>query len=78
MADDIVDEIPNADVAEAKRGKWKDKQQTVRMGDMIITGTIQVIYVDKQRLVWLNKRIFAPNCGADMREINEKKGGMKK
>ena len=27
------------DAVEVKRGKWKDKQQTVRMGDMIITGT---------------------------------------
>ena len=61
-------------VAEAKRGKWKDKQQTVRVGDMIITGTYPTCNLCGQAEIGMVKQTnFCPNCGADMREINEKK-----
>lgn len=64
----VVKDTPTADVVEVKRGEWKDKQQTVRMGDMIITGTYPTCNLCGQAEIGMVKQTnFCPNCGADMR-----------
>lgn len=71
---DVFAEVPTSDVVEVKRGEWIEKQQTVRMGDMIITGTYPTCNLCGQAEIGMVKQTnFCPNCGADMREINEKK-----
>ena len=46
---------------------------------MIITGTYPTCNLCGQAEIGMVKQTnFCPNCGADMRENNEKKGGMKK
>lgn len=51
----ILEEVPTADVAELKRGKWDDGIYCSVCGTAYDTGEYR------------NARNFCPNCGADMR-----------
>ena len=55
----IIRDWPTADVREIKRGKW------IHNGE--------IMYCNRCQYIVMSTRNFCPNCGADMRETNNKK-----
>ena len=62
----IIDQMPSADVVEAKHGKWVNPEMGYE--DCSVCGYCLAVYDDNDFQI---ERNFCPNCGADMRERKE-------
>ena len=65
---DVVDEMPTADVAEVKRGRWIVDRE---FGNDVMSGEQMVICSECGKGIFWGRQNYCPNCGAKMEEVEE-------